>query len=54
MLESIWMKSNCGERESASAMARCGASKIEMSCTAPMVIFVCLENSAITGCIGTR
>ena len=31
MLESMWKKSNCGERDSASAMARCGASKIEMS-----------------------
>ena len=54
MFESIWMKSNCGERDNASAIARCGASKIEMSCTAPMPIPVSLVNSAMTGFIGTR
>src|SRR6185295_834015 len=48
------MKSNCGERDSASAIARCGASKIEMSCTAPMPLPVSLVNSAMTGFIGTR
>ena len=54
MLESMWMKSNWGERESASAIARCGASKIEMSCTPPTPMPVCFLNSAITGCIGTK
>src|SRR5512143_1918968 len=54
MFESIWMKSNCGERDNASAIARCGASKIEMSCTAPMPIPVSFVNSAMTGFIGTR
>src|SRR6187401_3075660 len=48
------MKSNCGERDNASAIARCGASKIEMSCTAPMPIPVSLVNSAMTGFIGTK
>src|SRR4026209_89346 len=48
------MKSNCGERDNASAIARCGASKIEMSCTAPMPIPVSLVNSAMTGFIGPR
>src|SRR5215470_7893654 len=52
MFESMWMKSNCDERDSASAMARCGASKIEMSCTAPIPMPVCFLNSAITGGIG--
>src|SRR5262245_1595101 len=54
IFESIWMKSNCGERDNASAIARCGASKIEMSCTAPMPIPVSFVNSAMTGFIGTR
>src|SRR6185369_4496516 len=48
------MKSNCGEWDNASAIARCGASKIEMSCTAPIPIPVSLVNSAMTGFIGTR
>src|SRR5215510_15791865 len=48
------MKSNCGERDNASAIARCGASKIEISCTAPIPIPVSLVNSAMTGFIGTR
>ena len=50
----MWMKSNCGERDSASAMARCGASKIEISWTAPTPMPVAFLKSAITGCIGTR
>src|SRR4051812_17551813 len=54
MLESIWMKSNCGERDSASAIARCGASKIEISWTPPIPMPVCFLNSAMTGCMGTR
>ncbi len=54
MFESIWMKSNCGECEIASAIARCGASKIEMSWMAPMPMPVCLVNSEITGFIGTK
>src|SRR5260370_6771306 len=54
MLESMWMKSNWGERESASAIALCGASKIEMSWTPPTPMPVCFLNSAIAACIGTK
>ncbi len=53
MLESMWKKSNCGERESASAIARCGASKIEMSWIEPTPMPVSCLNSCIAGCIGT-
>src|SRR5262249_5592207 len=35
-------------------IARCGASKIAISCTPPTPMPVCFLNSAITGCIGTR
>ena len=53
MLESMWKKSNCGERESASAIARCGASKIEMSWIEPTPMPVSCLNSSIAGVIGT-
>src|SRR3982074_1839526 len=54
MLESIWIKSKWGEGDSASALPRCGASKIEISWTPPTPMPVCFLNSAMTGCIGTK
>ena len=53
MLESMWKKSNCGERDTASAIARCGASKIEISWMDATPMPVSFLNSSIAGCIGT-
>ena len=53
MFESTWKKSNSGERDSASAIARCGMTKIEMSWMLPTPMPVACLNRSIDGVMAT-